>query len=308
LKKKHGRQILQQPLNKKKDYSPYIRKVTWIGFGVNVLLTCIKFAAGIFGQSQALVADAVHSLSDTVTDLAVILGSFFWSEPPDQCHPYGHQRIETMVTLAIGAILFMTGAGIGWHAITTMRGQSVPPPTGIALGAAVLSLITKEILFQWTDRVGKKIRSTALSANAWHHRLDAISSIPVMVALAGSMLFPNLTFLDSAGALIVSVFIIQAAFKIMIPGFGELLGRGAPEDTLASINDLVMAHPEVITIHKLRTRYLGANLYIDFHLVLNRQLTIQQGHDIAERIRTHIISTTREIADIVIRIEPGDPS
>ena len=103
----------------------------------------------------------------------------------------------------------------------------------------------------------------ALTANAWHHRLDAISSIPVLVALAGSMLFPNLTFLDSAGALIVSVFIIQAAFKIMIPGFGELLGRGAPENILTAINNLVMTHPEVITIHKLRTRYLGANLYID---------------------------------------------
>ncbi len=300
---------MQQPSNKKKDYSPYIRKVTWIGFGVNVLLTCIKFVAGILGQSQALVADAVHSLSDTVTDLAVILGSFFWSEPPDQCHPYGHQRIETMVTLAIGAILFMTGAGIGWQAITTMRGESVPPsPTVFALAAAMLSLVTKEILFQWTDRAGKKVRSTALSANAWHHRLDAISSIPVLLALAGAMLFPNLTFLDSAGALIVSVFIIQAAFKIMLPGFSELLGRGAPEDTLAAINDLVMTHPEVIEIHQLRTRYLGSNLYIDFHLVLNRQLTVQQGHDIAERIKTHILSTTSEVADIVIRIEPGDLS
>lgn len=287
-----------------KNSSTYIRKVTWIGFGVNVLLTIFKFTAGMLGQSQALVADAVHSLSDTVTDLAVIMGSFFWSEPPDQCHPYGHQRIETMITMAIGAILFMTGAGIGWHAITTLHGEAVHPPTKLALAAALISIVTKEILFQWTDRAGKKVRSTALSANAWHHRLDAISSIPVLVALAGSMLFPNLTFLDSAGALIVSVFIIQAALKIMVPGFGELLGKGAPEDTLATINDLILTHPEVITIHRLRSRYLGANLYIDFTLVLNRQLTIQQGHDIAERIKSNILSTTIEVADIVIHIEP----
>jgi cation diffusion facilitator family transporter len=283
-----------------------VRRVTWVGFGANIILTCIKFSAGIFGQSQALVADAVHSLSDTITDLAVILGSFFWSEPPDQCHPYGHQRIETIVTMAIGSVLFMAGAGIGWHAITTLHQKSVPTPSSLALGTTVISLVTKEILFRWTDRAGKKIRSTALSANAWHHRLDAISSIPVLIALAGAMLFPSLTFLDSAGALVVSVFIIQASVKIMVPGFGELLEKGAPEETLAAITALIMTHPEVITIHKLRTRYLGANLYIDFHLVLNKRLTIQKGHDIAERIKNDILSKTPGVADAVIHVEPGN--
>lgn len=283
-----------------------MRRVTWVGFGVNIVLTCIKFAAGFFGQSQALVADAVHSLSDTITDLAVILGSFFWSEPPDQCHPYGHQRIETMVTMAIGSMLFMAGAGVGWHAITTLHQESVPMPSSLALATTVIALVTKELLFRWTDRAGKKIRSIALSANAWHHRLDAISSIPVLVALAGAMLFPGLTFLDSAGALIVSVFIIQASVKIMVPGFGELLGKGAPEETLAAITALVMTHPEVISVHKLRTRYLGASLYIDFHLILNKELTIQKGHDIAERIKKDIISNTPGLADAVIHVEPGD--
>ncbi len=297
---------MQQHSNKMDTTGAYVRRVTWIGFGVNVLLTCIKFTAGIFGQSQALVADAIHSLSDTITDLAVILGSFFWSEPPDQCHPYGHQRIETMVTMAIGSMLFMAGAGVGWHAITTLHQESVPTPSTLAFAATVISLVVKEILFRWTDRAGQRIRSTALSANAWHHRLDAISSIPVLIALAGSMLFPGLTFLDSAGALVVSVFIIQASFKIMLPGFGELLGKGAPEETLAEIKALVMAHPEAISVHKLRTRYLGASLYIDFHLILNKRLTIQKGHDIAERIRNDLLSKTPGLADAVIHVEPGD--
>ena len=285
---------------------PYIRLITWTGLVVNIVLTFIKFMAGVLGHSQALVADAVHSFSDAITDIAIILGSFFWSEPPDQCHPYGHQRIETIVTIGIGTVLLMAGTGIGWHAITTIHQQTVPIPSFMALLVTIIALVTKEILFRWTDSAGKKIQSSALRANAWHHRLDAISSIPVLIALAGSRLFPGLTFLDSAGALIVSVFIIQASFKIMLPGFGELLGKGAPEKTLAAIKALVMAHQEAIAIHKLRTRYLGASLYIDFHLVLNKTLTIKQGHDIAERIKNDLLSKTPDLADAVIHIEPGD--
>lgn len=285
---------------------PYIRIVTWIGLVVNLVLTCIKFMAGILGHSQALVADAVHSLSDAITDIAVILGSFFWSEPPDQCHPYGHQRIETMVTIAIGIVLLMAGIGVGWHALTTIHQTTLPTPSSMALMVTIVALVTKEILFRWTDRAGKKIQSSALRANAWHHRLDAISSIPVLIALAGSMLFPGLTFLDSAGALIVSVFIIQASFKIMVPGFGEILGKGAPEETLASIKALVMAHQEVISIHELRTRYLGASLYIDFNLILNKALTIEKGHYIAETIKNDLVSKIPDLADAVIHIEPGD--
>ncbi len=285
----------------------YVRRVTWIGLIANILLSGIKFLAGILGDSQALMADAVHSLSDTITDVAVILGSFFWSEPPDQCHPHGHQRIETMVTIVIGTVLLLAGAGVGWHAVTTLHQEDAGTSPGpIALVVAAISLVTKEILFRWTDRAGKQVKSSALRANAWHHRLDAISSIPVFLAVAGSMLFPNLTFLDHVGALIVSIFIIQASFKILVPGFGELLEAGASPKTLEEIKSLVQNHPGVIEIHQLRTRYLGSTLRIDFHLVVDGELTIKQGHDIAEQIKTDLISRLPDLADAIIHIEPGD--
>jgi cation diffusion facilitator family transporter len=285
----------------------YVRRVTWIGLIANILLSGIKFMAGSLGDSQALMADAVHSLSDTITDVAVILGSFFWSEPPDQGHPHGHQRIETMVTIVIGTILLLAGVGVGWHAVTTLHLEAADVRPGpIALVVAAISLVTKEILFRWTDRAGKQVKSSALRANAWHHRLDAISSIPVFLAVAGAMLFPNLTFLDHVGALIVSVFIIQASFKILVPGFGELLEAGASAETLVEIKALVQSHPGVIEIHQLRTRYLGSTLRIDFHLVLDGELTIKQGHGIAEQIKNDLISRLPDLEDAIIHIEPSD--
>ncbi|MCP4118272.1 MAG: cation transporter [Desulfobacteraceae bacterium] len=285
----------------------YVRRITWIGLVANILLSGIKFLAGVLGNSQALMADAVHSLSDTITDIAVILGSFFWSEPPDQCHPHGHQRIETMVTIVIGTMLLLAGVGVGWHSVTTLHlEESVTRPGPIALIVAAISLVTKEILYRWTDRAGIRVNSSALRANAWHHRLDAVSSIPVFLAVAGAMLFPNLTFLDHVGALIVSIFIVQASFKILLPGFGELLEAGASAETLAEIKSLAESHPEVIEIHKLRTRYLGSTLRIDFHLVVDGELTIRQGHDIAEKIKTDLISELPDLSDAIIHIEPSD--
>lgn len=155
------------------------------GLVANLILAAIKFFAGFVGHSHAVVADAVHTLADSITDIAILVGSMYWSRPSDHAHPYGHRRIETMVTMFIGAALLLTGLGIGYDSIRVLAGDVFVTPGWPAVVAAFLSLIIKEILFRWTSRVGKEVRSSALLANAWHHRTDAISSLPVFLAVGG---------------------------------------------------------------------------------------------------------------------------
>ncbi len=206
----------------------YVRKVTWVGLLINIALVCIKFAAGYLGRSQALTADAIHSLTDTATDFAVIAGSHFWSRPPDESHPYGHRRLETLVTVFIGFMLAAAGLGIGWDAVSALHDKHAAPPGWIALLAAMVSIVTKEALYRWTAMAGEKIKSPALAANAWHHRTDAISSIPVLIAVGGALIFPSWSFLDLVGAVVVSIFVLHAALKIIWPGISELIDAGAP--------------------------------------------------------------------------------
>jgi cation diffusion facilitator family transporter len=153
-----------------------VRKVTWVGLLANLFLAGFKLIAGISGRSQALVADAIHSLTDLTTDIAVIAGSHYWSRPPDDDHPYGHKRLETLVTVFIGVVLVAAGIGIGWKAISTLQQKHASPPGWIAVVAAFISIICKEIIYRWTAITGKRVKSPALAANAWHHRTDALSS------------------------------------------------------------------------------------------------------------------------------------
>ncbi|MFH1998929.1 MAG: cation diffusion facilitator family transporter, partial [Planctomycetota bacterium] len=180
-----------------------IKKLTWAGLIMNIGLSALKFACGLLGNSQALVADAVHSLSDIITDLAILLGIRYWSRPADASHPHGHRQVETVVTLTIGFILAFVAFGLLWNAIETLREQDDASPGWIALVAAFISIVSKELLYRWTVATGIRIRSMPLIANAWHHRSDAFSSIPVLVAVAGAAIDPSWAFLDHIGALIV---------------------------------------------------------------------------------------------------------
>jgi len=281
-----------------------IRKVTWIGLIVNIILSVTKITAGIYGKSQAVLADGIHSLSDTTTDIAVIAGSYFWSKPPDSSHPYGHRRIETIVSIFIGVVLFAAGAGIGIKAILTLHEQHSSPPGWIALFAAVLSIICKEILYQWTARTGKRIKSLSLSANAWHHRLDAISSIPVLIAVGVSILWPAWNFIDHVGAVFVSLLILYAALKITFTGFKELLDAGAPREICEKIKIIVLKHPSVHQAHGIRTRYTGNSLQVDLHVVVDGSMTVREGHQVTEDIKTRILNEDPDIVDILVHIEP----
>lgn len=285
-----------------------VRRVTWIGLGINIVLSAVKFAAGTLGASQAVKADAIHSITDSVTDLVVIIGSYFWSRPPDSDHQHGHHRIESAVTLFIGAALFTVGVGIAWDAIQALQVFHEPsscPPGWIAAAAAALSIIVKEILYRWTVKTGKRIKSPAMIANAWHHRSDAFSSIPTLAAVSGAILFPAWSFLDHVGAALVSVFIMQAALVIIWPAVREFMDLAAPEDICRRIRTICLTHPHVVHVHRIRTRYIGLSIQCDLHILVPGDMTVSDGHHIAGDVKNRIISSIPEVIDILIHVEPA---
>ena len=292
--------------NLKTSREAYLRKVTWIGFLINITLASIKFSAGYFGRSQAMIADAIHSLTDTTTDLAVIAGSHFWSRPPDESHPYGHRRLETLVTVFIGLMLAAAGIGIGWDAVSTLHEKDSSPPGWIALYAALISILTKEVLYRWTAVAGKRIKSPALAANAWHHRTDAISSLPVLVAVGGALIYPSWSFLDHVGAVVVSIFIMHAAMKIIWPGISELIDAGAPEAIQKKITDIAYNNQGVQEVHKVRTRYISTSIQIDMHIVVDGSISVRQGHAIADEVEDQIINDIPNVLDVVIHVDPTE--
>ena len=281
-----------------------IRKVTWIGLLTNIGLSGLKFAAGYFGRSQALIADAVHSLTDATTDIAVIAGSHYWSRPPDECHPYGHRRLETLVTVFIGIMLAAAGVGIGWESLSTLHEKNAGPPGWSAFFAALASIITKEILYRWTAGVGKKIKSPALVANAWHHRTDAVSSLPVLIAVGGALLFPSWSFLDRLGAVIVSLFILHAALKIIWPAISELIDAGAPEEVQKKIADITCRTEGVLGVHDIRSRYISSSIQIDLHIVVDGEISVREGHTIADAVENNIIAGIPDVLGVVVHVDP----
>ena len=283
-----------------------VRKVTWVGLFVNLFLAALKFAAGILGKSQALVADAIHSLTDLTTDAAVIAGSHYWERPPDDDHPYGHKRLETLVTAFIGMMLAAAGIGIGWKAVSTLHHKAASPPGWIAVLAALASIICKEAIYRWTARTGKRLKSSALAANAWHHRTDALSSLPVLIAVAGARLFPTWSFLDRVGAVVVSIFIIHASLKIIWPALGELIDAGVPAEMRKNIREIAHKNEYVRQVHDIRTRYISTHIQVDLHIVVQGSLSVRQGHAIADDVRHRIIAVIPEILDVVVLVDPPE--
>ncbi|MGD2185205.1 MAG: cation diffusion facilitator family transporter [Desulfobacterales bacterium] len=283
-----------------------IRRVTWVGLFANVLLASFKFLAGIIGSSQALVADAIHSLTDLTSDIAVIAGSHYWSRPPDESHPYGHQRMETLVTVFIGIALAAAGVGVGWKAISTLHAKHTSPPGWIAVLAALVSIISKEAIYRWTAKIGKRVRSPALAANAWHHRSDAISSLPVLIAVAGARIFPSWSFLDNVGAAVVSIFIFYSSMKIIWPGLSELIDVGAPTEIRKNIRASALKIEGVLQVHDIRTRYISSSIQVDLHIVVEGSISVREGHDIADDVKGRIISEIQEIVDVIVHVDPPE--
>ena len=295
---------MNDPPDRDSGYVTEVQRVTWAGLVTNVLLAVLKLVGGILGSSQAIIADAVHTLSDSSTDVAILIGVRYWSMPPDEEHPHGHRRIETMVTSVIALALVLVGAGLLYTALTTLRDPDANPPGWIAFAAAVVSIATKEALYHWTAAVGKRLRSSALTANAWHHRSDALSSVPAALAVGGAALSPNWAFLDHVGAVVVSLFILQAAWSIGRPALGQLIDTGAPEEDREKIKQIALAADGVKHVHALRTRYVGHGLQVDLHIQVDGTMSVRAGHDISRRVKRQLLDEGPDILDVVVHLEP----
>ena len=278
--------------------------VGWVGLIVNLLLAAAKAAAGVLGHSQAVLADAVHSLSDTVTDVAVILGVRFWSAPADENHPHGHGRIETLITVIIGLAVGGVALGMGVEAIRGLRSHSTTPPSAIALVAALASIVIKEALYRWTAHVGREVRSPALVANAWHHRSDAISSLPAAAAVGVSLIAPQWAVVDRVGAVVVCLLILQVAWRILRPALDQLVDAGAPADDCQRIEKLALEVDGVEAAHAVRTRYVGSSLAVDLHVEVDGGLSVAEGHAIAVAVRRRLVADGPDVADALVQIEP----
>lgn len=286
-----------------------IYKVTIAGSVVNLLLLVFKFAAGILGHSAAMLADAVHSLSDFVTDVIVIVFVRISNKPQDKGHDYGHGKYETLATAIIGLLLLIVGFGILWNGATSiytfLRGGKLEEPGMVALIAAVVSIILKEILYRYTVAKGKKLNSQAVVANAWHHRSDVLSSVGTAVGIGGAILLgEHWRVLDPIAAVIVSFFIMKVAVQLLIPCVDELLEKSLPDEVEKEIEQALLSFPGVSEPHHLRTRRIGSYCAIEVHVRMDGQITLEEAHNTATAIEHKLKEMFGEGTLINIHVEP----
>ena len=286
-----------------------IFKITWIGSIVNFLLVVLKFIAGIVGHSSALVADAVHSLSDFITDIIVIVFVKISGKPEDDDHRYGHGKYETLATALIGIALFAVGGGLllsgATKVIEVIKGAVLPAPSMVALIVAAISILSKEVLYRYTVKVGKNLNSQAVIANAWHHRSDAFSSIGTLVGIGGAIfLGEKWRILDPIAAIVVSGFIIKVAIDLIKPCVDELLERSLPAETEAQILDIIGSFTEVTSPHHLRTRRIGNHIAIEVHLRMDGNMSLENAHSIATRVEKRLKAEFGADTHIGIHMEP----
>lgn len=286
-----------------------IYKVTIAGSVVNFLLLVFKFAAGILGHSAAMLADAVHSLSDFVTDVIVIVFVRISNKPQDKGHDYGHGKYETLATAIIGLLLLIVGFGILWNGVTSiytfLRGGKLEEPGIVALIAAVVSIVLKEILYRYTVAKGKKLNSQAVVANAWHHRSDVLSSVGTAVGIGGAILLgSHWRVLDPIAAVIVSFFIMKVAIQLLIPCVDELLEKSLPDEVEKEIEQALLSFPGVSEPHHLRTRRIGSYCAIEVHVRMDGQITLEEAHNTATAIEHKLKEMFGEGTLINIHVEP----
>mgnify|MGYP006316090227 FL=1 len=286
-----------------------IYKLTLWGSLVNFLLLVFKFVAGFVGNSAAMIADAVHSLSDFITDIIVILFVRVSSMPKDENHHYGHGKYETLATAIIGVVLFAVGVGILVNAVETIidffHGKELAAPNIWALGAAAVSIVFKEVLYQYTVYKGKNLNSNALMANAWHHRSDALSSIGTLLGISGAMfLGEKWRVLDPIAAFLVSIFILKVAIELTKASLEELLEKSLPKKTQEKILNIIHSFPEVKSPHNLRTRHIGSNIAIEFHIRMDGNLSLNEVHEITKRMENALKAEFGPLTHIGIHMEP----
>lgn len=282
-----------------------ITRVAAVGAAGNVALAALKVGVGLWSHSQALVADGVHSLSDLITDAAVILGARFWTAPADSDHPYGHGRIETLVNVLIGVVLALTALGIGWRGVASLASDSEVNLGIAALATTLTSILAKEALYQWTIRRGRAIDSSALVANAWHHRSDALSSIPVAVAVIAGWVFPDLHTLDPIAAILVAALLLKAAWEITWPAIRELSEADDDPELGERVESIALEIEEIRSVHKIRTRRVGGASFVDLHIQVAPTMSVADAHALAHSLQERVRGREPQVLEVLAHVEPA---
>ena len=280
------------------------RAVTLLGIFVNVFLIVLKFFAGIFGGSQALIADAVHSISDLFTDAVVLFGIKIGRKPPDEEHHFGHARIETLASAIVGLALIGTAVYLGIEAALNIHRHTESHPTGIALIGAGVSIAMKEALYRYTVLIGRRIKSQLIVANAWHHRSDALSSVAVLLGVAGTFINPAWHILDAFAALIVSFFIIKVGFDILRKTLREFTDTAPRPEIIKKIMQCSLTVAGVMDAHDLRVRTSGGFYQVEIHIVVDGQITVAEGHRIAKTVERCLAEEMDDLDSVIVHVDP----
>ena len=290
-----------------------IYKVTLIGSAGNVLLVVLKFIAGIMGNSAAMVADAVHSLSDFLTDIVVILFVHLGAKPQDESHDYGHGKYETLAVLLIGLALVAAAIGIIVHGamqlVDWLNGETLTVPGKLALWAALLSIVVKELIYRYTLIRGRQLESQAMIANAWHHRSDSLSSMGAAIGIGGAILLgEKWAVLDPLASIVVGAMLIKVSWELLRGSFGELTDHSLPQEEVQEIVAIIRSFPDVSEPHNVRTRHIGNRIAIEAHIRMDGSVSLKQAHERATEIERRLRERFGSETLVTLHMEPTKPA
>jgi cation diffusion facilitator family transporter len=293
-------------VNRHEKANRKIQSITKVGLVTNIALSAVKLIVGIVGNSMALVADGVHSISDMVTDLTVLVGVHFGSKQADPRHPYGHGRIETFASMGVALVLVVVGLGMVYQAGKYITESHDIRPGAAVLFVAVISIISKEVLYRATRKVAVTTHSTALYANAWHHRSDALSSVAVVIGVISVML--DFKYGDHIAAIVVGLMIVLVGVRVILESLNELTEGAVDEGTIESIKEIVSSDGQIRQWHKLRTRTVGREVFLDLHILVDPELNVAAAHEVAESLENAIHEQITRPVNVIVHIEPDLPA
>jgi len=279
-------------------------RVTWVGVAVNIILIFFKLWAGFVGRSQALIADGVHSISDLFSDFVVLLGLRWGRKVEDEDHQFGHARIETISSMIIGLVLLLVSAGLIYNGFRAIFSHQVSLPSLFAVYAAVISIVLKEALYWYTLAVGKKLRSPAVIGNAWHHRTDALSSVAVLIGVGATYINPEWHLADAYAALLVTVFIVKVGIDLVWSALKELSDTAPDKGIVARMMLEAREVEGVRQVHDLRARHSGPQIFAELHIVVDPNLTVRAGHDIARAVKYRLLDRFEDVTRVIIHVDP----
>jgi len=301
----HHHHYHPEPLKEGDERYKEIRWVTLVGSAIDLTLGVLKLIFGYLANSQALIADGVHSLSDLATDFMVLFAAKHGSRDADETHPYGHGRFETLATVALGIALIVVAGGIAWDAIERLfNPEELLQPGLWALVIAIVSVFSKEWIYHYTMRLAKRLKSNMLKANAWHSRSDAISSIVVVIGIIGTM--AGLEYLDSVAAVLVGAMVAKIGWDLAWQSVHELVDTALDPERVQVIRKEILSVGGVRELHMLRTRMMGGEALVDVHVIVDPKLSVSEGHFIGEKVRKRLIEEVEEVTDVMVHVDPED--